>query len=166
VADSFVYFAYGSNMLTRRLRARTPSAIAIETGFIEGCRLAFEKVSLDGSGKCTILRAVDRAQRVYGVLFRIDTSEAQKLDTAEGLGTGYRKFEARVITPTGTSAAVSYIGDKTDSLWVPYDWYKELVIAGAVEHGLPSTYIDGLRSVASRADPNRDRDARNRAILF
>ena len=152
-------------MLTRRLRARTPSAVALETGFIEGYRLSFEKVSVDGSGKCTILPARERAERVYGVLFKIDSSEAQKLDAAEGLGRGYEQIETQIVTPTGRFAAVTYIGDKTDSLLVPYDWYKELVMAGAVAHRLPCDYIDGLRSVASRVDPNLDRDARNRAIL-
>jgi len=75
MTDRFVYFAYGSNMLTRRLRNRTPSAVAIEIGFIEGYHLAFDKVSSDGSGKCTIAPSNNSAERVYGVLFRINSSE-------------------------------------------------------------------------------------------
>jgi gamma-glutamylcyclotransferase len=47
-----LYFAYGSNMFARRLSARTPSAMRIGTGFVEGRKLTFDKVSTDGSGKC------------------------------------------------------------------------------------------------------------------
>ena len=46
------YFAYGSNMLTRRLTvaARGPSAHAIAVGKLLGRQLQFHKVGLDGSG--------------------------------------------------------------------------------------------------------------------
>jgi hypothetical protein len=47
-------FAYGSNMLERRLTARTPSAIPVGTAYVEEYRLTFDKVSTDGSGKCEI----------------------------------------------------------------------------------------------------------------
>ena len=165
MTDSFVYFAYGSNMLSRRLRKRTPSAVAIGTGFVKGHRLTFDKVSSDGSGKCNIAAAKNPMERVYGVLFRINSSEAERLDNTEGLGRGYRKCELHVVTPTGTSPAVAYIADRTDPLLLPYDWYKEFVITGAVEHQLPGNYIDGLRSIASRRDPDAGRDAENRATL-
>jgi gamma-glutamylcyclotransferase len=165
MTDRFVYFAYGSNMLTRRLRKRTPSAVAIETGFVEGHHLTLEKVSSDGSGKCTIAPSNDPADRVYGVLFRISSSEIEALDEAEGLGKGYRKCELQVVTATGSPHAVAYVADKTDPLLLPYDWYKEFVVAGAVEHGLPAKYIDGLQSVVSRPDTNAGRARRNRAIL-
>ena len=44
--ETFTHFAYGSNMLLRRLRAeeRAPSAVPIGTGFLEGRRLTFDKV--------------------------------------------------------------------------------------------------------------------------
>jgi hypothetical protein len=56
VSDTFLYFAYGSNMLTRRLTlpARAPSAVCAGTGYVECHRLAFDKVSRDGSGKADI----------------------------------------------------------------------------------------------------------------
>ena len=49
MTNNFVYFAYGSNVLTRRLLKRTPSAVAIETGFVERHHLTFDKVGSDGS---------------------------------------------------------------------------------------------------------------------
>ena len=60
--ETFLYFAYGSNMFTRRLKERTPSVAVADTGFVEGHRLAFDKVSRDGSGKANPTFAV-RATR-------------------------------------------------------------------------------------------------------
>jgi len=86
-----LYFAYGSNMLTRRLRApdRCPSAVAVGSGFLNGRRLTFDKVGSDGSGKCDIEATSNSSDRACGVLFEIDCSEKPALDRAEGLGKGY-----------------------------------------------------------------------------
>jgi gamma-glutamylcyclotransferase len=164
MADKFIYFAYGSNMLTRRLRKRTSSAVVIETGFIEGHRLTFDKASSDGSGKCNITPTSNPGERVYGVLFEIECSEAENLDNAEGIGRGYKKCEFQVTTKRGRVGAVAYIADKSDPRLLPYDWYKEFVIAGAIEQRLPEDYTATLRHVSSRSDPDADRDTRNRQI--
>lgn len=163
MTDRFLYFAYGSNMWSRRLLERTPSAVAVGTGHIESYRLTFDKVSIDGSGKCNIT-STTQPNRVYGVLFRINLTEAQALDRAEGLGKGYEKAEVRVVGPSGAVVAVAYIANRTDPLLRPYDWYKEFVIRGATEHELPEAYIDDIRSVASNPDPDPERSARNRSL--
>lgn len=67
-AEFFLYFAYGSNMLFRRLKARTPSARLVGVGHVLGYRLVFDKVSKDGSGKCDIERTGVNADMVYGAL--------------------------------------------------------------------------------------------------
>ncbi len=154
-------------MLSRRLKAkgRTPSAQFIGTGFVERHRLIFDKVSTDRSGKCNIKATTNPADRVHGVLFSILKAEECALDAAEGLGKGYRKDKVRVVTPSGEFAAVAYIADNTDPLLRPYDWYKAFVITGAVEHRLPNTYVQELRTVNSQSDPDPVRSARNEAIL-
>ena len=52
--DKILYFAYGSNMFSRRLKhsTRVPSAEVVGVGSIKGYRLTFDKRSNDGSGKC------------------------------------------------------------------------------------------------------------------
>jgi gamma-glutamylcyclotransferase len=162
---TFLYFAYGSNMFARRLAARTPSAVRITTAFVEGRRLAFDKVSTDGSGKCDIEATGNPADRVYGVLFRIATAEERALDEAEGLGHGYRKDEIIVVTYEGTLAAAAYFATKKDPKRRPYDWYKAFVLQGATENALPAAYIDLIRAVPSQPDPDTARRARNQALL-
>src|SRR5688572_25374623 len=107
---TFLYFAYGSNMLTRRLTApkRAPSAVTIGTGFVQGYRLTFDKVSTDRSGKCGIEETGNPADRVYGVLFEISLSDSRSLDDAEGLGQGYRKGDVEVVRPESIATAVAY----------------------------------------------------------
>src|SRR5271169_2701875 len=117
---TFWYFAYGSNMFARRLAARTPSAVRITTAFVDGRRLAFDKVSSDGSGKCDIEGTGNPANRVYGVVFRIATAEERLLDEAEGVGHGYRKDEIMVMTPEGTLAAAAYFATEKDPKRQPY----------------------------------------------
>lgn len=163
----FLYFAYGSNMLTRRLTApkRAPTAARLATAFAAGYRLTFDKVSSDGSGKCDIEETGNPDDRVYGVLFRVAFDEADRLDAAEGLGKGYRKGEIHVMTDDGMLPAVAYFATKKDAALLPYDWYKAYVVEGAIEQGLPADYIEALKAVPSKPDPDAARRTRREALL-
>lgn len=164
---NFLYFAYGSNMLTRRLRDRTPSARPEGIGFVEGYRLTFDKASKDGSGKADIEATGKSTDRVYGVLFRIQLPEEVDLDRAEGLNNGYCKDSVSVIKAESVvESAKTYIATQKKPALVPYHWYKAIVIAGAVEHRLPSAYIEWLRAVISQPDPDPERRAKNEALLL
>lgn len=163
---AFLHFAYGSNMLSRRLRARTPSATAVGVGYVSGRRLTFDKVSQDGSGKCDIATTANDTDRAYGVLFEIDVREKATLDRREGLGNGYREEEIDVVTDAGTQRALAYVATAKEPALRPYHWYKALVVAGAVEHALPAAYLDWLRTCDSKQDPNETRRAKNEALLF
>ena len=48
---------------------------------------------------------------------------------------------------------------------LPFDWYKEIVLAGARENGLSRDYLDAIEAVPSVVDPDPERAARNRAVL-
>ena len=165
--STFLYFAYGSNMFTRRLAApmRAPSAVVEGIGFVEGRRLTFYKVSKDGSGKCDI-EPGNPADRVYGVLFRISKAEEMALNKAEGLGNGYCEENVQVVTSDRNVTAKTYVATEKELNCIPYSWYKAFVVAGAVEHGLPDAYIECLRAVPSKFDLNGCRRSENEAVLF
>ena len=65
--DSFITFAYGSNMPSARLRGRCPSARAIGIAELRGHELRWHKRSKDGSGKCDIV-AVDTPNTAAGCM--------------------------------------------------------------------------------------------------
>lgn len=165
---TFLYFAYGSNMLTRRLRApnRAPSAVPVNGGYLARRRLTFDKVSQDGSGKCDAHATQSKTDRVYGVVFEIGDSDRASLDKAEGLGKGYEEQTVQVITSAGTVSARTYMATNKDPALRPYHWYKALTIAGALEHGVPTAYVEWLRTFDSVEDQKSDRRAKNEALLF
>jgi gamma-glutamylcyclotransferase len=165
---SFTYFAYGSNMLTRRLTAedRAPSAKRVATGYVVGRRLTFDKVSQDASGKCDAEHTDVTTDRVYGVVFEIAESERQALGVAEGLNKGYEEKMVNVVTQSGVAAHMAYIATKKEPTLRPYRWYKALTIAGAVEHDLPKDYIEWIRTIEAVEDPKAERRDKNEALLL
>jgi hypothetical protein len=94
----FLYFAYGSNMLTRRLLERTPSATPTGTGYVTGRQLTFDKIGQDGSGKCDAFLTERPGDRVFGVTFEIRSAERDALDAVEGtLRSARRRISSRSI---------------------------------------------------------------------
>lgn len=164
---TFHYFAYGSNMLGRRLRAsnRAPSARVIATGYLDGFRLTFDKASTDGSGKCDAEETGSASDRVHGVVFEVERNDEAALDAVEGVKYGYRKGRVLVTAPTGVFDCATYLATAKEAALRPYHWYKQLVVAGAVENDLPVPYVEWLRSVESMEDSDERRRAANEAIL-
>ena len=165
------YFAYGSNMLARRLThpSRAPSAVARGVATISGFAVRFHKVGADGSAKCTLVTADDEAAAAYGVLYELASADADRLDMVEGVHTGgysRRSVRVRLLDGRTTDAETYVAGDRhIDTARVPFDWYRDLVLAGAVEHGLPPSYIEELARVPAVSDPEAVRAAGARRLL-
>ena len=102
------YFAYGSNMMSRRLQARTPSARPIGIGRLHGHVLRWHMPSMDGSGKCDAAHTGDQADIVWGVLYQFDADEKHHLDRAEGLGQAYDHATVPVVTAEAIVPALIY----------------------------------------------------------
>lgn len=163
--NTFHYFAYGSNMLSVRLKGRTPSAQFVAIGFVDGYKLVFDKVSVDGSGKCDIEKTNNSHDRVWGVIFSIDARESAALDDAEGLGYGYRKETLSVTTASVTLDTVAYLATNKDPGLEPYTWYHQFVLAGAIEHDLPPEYRNLIERIPAKQDLDHSRRTSNEAVL-
>jgi gamma-glutamylcyclotransferase len=158
-------FAYGSNMLSARLRERAPSARVVSTGKLIGYELRWHKRSRDGSGKCSVTETGQPNNLVWGVVFEMRSEEKADLDRVEGLGQGYGERKVQVIIPDGRLPAMVYFATSINPGARPYDWYRELVVGGAREHRLPEDYIRGLESVGIIKDLDESRSAMNRRFL-
>jgi gamma-glutamylcyclotransferase (GGCT)/AIG2-like uncharacterized protein YtfP len=158
------YFAYGSNMSSKRLRARLPSASLAGVGALRGHRLVFHKVSNhDGSGKCGIVEST--RDHVLGVLYEIDADEKPVLDRIEGAGYVEKRIE--IGLPSGNSRhAFTYYATHIDPRLKPYTWYLRHVLEGAREAGLPRDYIAALEQTAAIEDPETQREAKELKIYF
>jgi hypothetical protein len=153
VSTRIVYFAYGSNMVTERLRERAPSATPIGIGRLSGHVLSWDKRSRsDGSGKCDAEATGRNGDVVWGVLFELDPRDKPALDRAEGAGEGYVEKQVTILTADGSVHALTYCATEKDPALRPYRWYKALVVAGAREHHLPADYRRRLELVETVSD--------------
>jgi hypothetical protein len=125
--------------------------------------LRFHKVSQDGSAKCDIVLSDSPDAVVYGVLFRVSMRDLAELDRIEG--PGYRRIQVQVKSESvGTVAAETYVATAIDPGLLPYSWYKQHVLRGAIASDLPAAYIASLEAMPCVADPDRARHAREMAI--
>jgi len=162
-----IYFAYGSNMCTGRLRGRVPSATPVRVAKLSNHSLRFHKQSTDGSGKGDAYFTGEQRDVIWAVIFEIDPREKADLDRAEGVGHGYAEKQITVIDlESHPYPLFMYAAEAThiDPALAPYSWYKRFVVEGAREHHLPAEYIAAIEAVEAIEDPDRQRDARNRRI--
>lgn len=159
------YFAYGSNMSSRRLRERVPSGQPHCVAVLHGHMLAFHKRSADGSAKCGVLATGNPNDRVYGVLYVFDAHQLPQLDLAEGNGYSYHRRSVEVdVGGRALVAAECYFAADVSPGPVPYSWYREHVLVGAREAGLPAWYVAQVCAIECTHDHDARRHARELAI--
>lgn len=156
-------FAYGSNMLVSRFVARAPRARLLGVARLPGYRITWDKRSVDGSGKCHVEQGLPH-EMVWGVGYECAPSDLRSVDAAEGPG-----YERVTVTVELAGQPVDMHCYRARSHWrsaglLPYDWYRELVLAGACEHGHPSEYVAALRAVPAVTDPDPNRPGRLAAL--
>ena len=142
---TFHYFAYGSNMLTARLRALTMSvggaardrnAGRARAGVSEGIRRWLRQVRHPGweAGGCRSRRRLSDCVRVSG----------NSSTKPRGSARDTTSLKWKIATSQGTIPCVTYVATRINDGLRPYDWYRNLVLAGALEHGLPDAYVDQI----------------------
>ena len=147
-----------------RVEERVGRCARLGAASLAGWRLAFHKRGADGSGKCAASFTGNPGDRLWGVLDRLTDDQMGELDRYEQ---AYDRRTVEVNFDEGTVRAVLYVAraSRIDPKLRPYHWYKELVLAGARELGLPRGYVGAIEAVSSFPDPCRERADRNRAIL-
>ena len=159
------YFAYGSNMASHRLLQRLPKARHIGLAILAQHRLSFRKNDAGLSGKCDIELTGRVDDEVIGVIYDISLEDKLLLDQIEGRGIGYDEKTVELRTVSGqTLFAITYFAIDIDKSMIPYHWYKQHVLRGAIEHNLPSDYIKQIEATPSKPDPDERRNLRELAI--
>ena len=138
-----LYFAYGSNMSSRRLSARVAGARALGRAHLDGWRLAFNKPGRDGSGKANLLETL--AGGTWGVLYEIPALEWSVLD---GFEPGYLRTRFRLLRDGRELEAQAYVfADPPRARAMrPSATYLAHLLEGAKEHELPTCHVDYIRS--------------------
>ncbi|XP_018898373.1 gamma-glutamylcyclotransferase isoform X1 [Bemisia tabaci] len=157
MSGTFLYFAYGSNLLTKRIHINNPTAVRKGIAKLENYRLDFNYYSHRWKG-CAATVVPDEGKHVYGALWEIGNENMAALDKQEGVDTHvYEVIKVSVQTPEGTSVeSRSYQlcdlpppvpeGEKFPDERRPSKIYLRTIIDGAIESKLPAEYITYLRS--------------------
>jgi gamma-glutamylcyclotransferase len=136
------YFAFGSNMSTKRLQARIPEARAIGRGRLHGWVMLCNKSGLDGSAKANIEAA--EGSLVWGVIFCLPESRLPVLDEYEG---GYHRHPVEVLDDGERPyRCATYSSQRTTNDQRLNSSYRQHMVDGAQEHGLPANYVHQLAS--------------------
>lgn len=149
---SFLYFAYGSNLSQTRLHLHAPSAHLVSIARLPEYRLAFSIESkrswLGGVGD--ILPAP--GDEVWGALWVIAPEDSRHLDEQEGVfrdPPAYRRISVEVSTPAGDVVRCrSYqVVTPHEAGFLPSPAYKDTIVTGARELGLPESYLARLEAI-------------------
>lgn len=150
-----------------RLRERVPSAKMLEIVTLKNHQLRFNMSGDDNSGKCDSFQTNNSEDSVIGVLFEINKNEKHVLDRAESLGYGYDEKLVWVQNNSGeVFEALIYYAIKLDASLKPYSWYLNHVIIGAQQTKIPDDYLAIIESVECIEDPDKNRDAKQRAMYI
>jgi len=159
------YFAFGSNLSSRRLLQRLPGVEVRCVATLGGHQLCWRKNDRGQSGKCDIEFTGQDHHLVYGVIYHMNPDERRILDGIEGDGFGYERRDVQVESVAGEILdAFTYYALDIDHRQQPFHWYKEHVLRGAEEHAFPPHYIEFIRATPSIDDHDEERHRRELSI--
>ncbi|XP_003361422.1 gamma-glutamylcyclotransferase isoform X1 [Sus scrofa] len=149
--ESFLYFAYGSNLLMERIHLRNPSAEFYCVARLQDFKLDFGNSQGKTSetwhgGIATIFESP--GDEVWGVVWKMNKSNLSSLDEQEGVKSGmYVPIEVNVSAQKGKEITCrSYQMTNYESA-PPSPQYKKIICTGAKENGLPLEYQKKLNAI-------------------
>ncbi|XP_045459459.1 gamma-glutamylcyclotransferase-like [Melitaea cinxia] len=154
--DKFLYFGYGSNLLSKRIHINNPTATFFAPAKLSGYRLDFNTFSPFWNGAAATI-VEDPDSHVWGALWTLDNADMKSLDKQEGVDTNfYYAKNVTVFTSRGQAyLARTYIETinptKVPSYEIPPErqpsnTYMQVIIIGAYESSLPAEYIVFLKT--------------------
>lgn len=156
--NTFLYFAYGSNLLAKRIHINNPTAVRVGIAKLKNYRLDFNYKSIRWQGAAATI-VPDKGKHLWGALWEIDNVNMESLDRQEGVGVGvYEVKHLPVELPDGqvTECRTYQLcvlpetlkdGEILPESRRPSKIYMDTIIEGAIETGLPEEYIKQLRSI-------------------
>ena len=155
MADRY-YLAYGSNLSVEQMKVRTPDAVIVGTGMLEGWRLLFRQFA-------TIRKC--RGYSVPVLVWKISEQDERSLDRYEGFPKFYRKKD---LTLRVTSLAGEDLGEMTAMVYImtktatdarginplPSKYYYSVLKAGYETFGFDGNILnEAVREALERLRP-------------
>lgn len=149
--DSFLHFAYASNLLRERILIKNISATFYAVANLQDFKLVFGshqgKASSDWhGGTATIVQSP--GDEVWGVVWKMNTSNLNSLDKQEGVEDGiYTPIEVNISTQEGKILTCRSYQMNDCVCDLPSPQYKKVICMGAKQNGLPIAYQKKLEAI-------------------
>ncbi|WP_081722318.1 gamma-glutamylcyclotransferase family protein [Geminisphaera colitermitum] len=153
--SELLYFAYGADMNGEQLALRGVRPAVVSIARLPGHRVEFFGYSRTWDGGMETVVTSPGAD-VWGVLYQLSFQDGEVLDVWQDArqdgGGAYFHYPTEVIDKDGRGHLVLlYKKDVLGAPQPPSRDYLEFVVQGAVERGLPASYVNELRQKASKA---------------
>ncbi|KAM5203860.1 gamma-glutamylcyclotransferase [Hipposideros larvatus] len=149
--ETFLYFAYGSNLMSKRIHLQNPSAAFCSVARLQDFKLDFGNSQGKTSetwhgGIATIYESP--GDEVWGVVWKMNKSNLSSLDKQEGVNSGtYVPIEISVYTQEGKEITCRSYQMKNYERAPPSPQYIKVICMGAKENGLPQEYQKKLNAI-------------------
>ncbi|KAA0190218.1 hypothetical protein HAZT_HAZT003784 [Hyalella azteca] len=165
--DSFLYFAFGSNLLTERIHINNPSATFVDVARLDGYKLEFNHFCKRWKGASATVNPINfdksdarneteglagrndsAMDHVWGVLWRLNQSDMPHLDEQEGVQLDSAGEHVGVYKPLLVDVLLRSTGETVQARAYriirplerdrrPSKVYLDVICRGAEEHDLP-----------------------------
>ncbi len=149
------YFAFGSNMDTRQMRSRCPSALLLGPALLKDAVLVFPQYSANWGGGVAGFEK-RRGEDLWGVLYALSRDDLDELDRIEGVPDDYERLEYTVWWKDETPLKAQVYNALPSAPTPPSRRYKDALLHGAVENGLPKAYRRRLETIETRVEAGRE----------
>lgn len=143
--NTFLYFAYGSNLnkVLMEFRVNDPVTV-VGPAVLYGYGLCFHQLNADGSARANLV--VSESENVHGVLYQVHAKHFELLQQTEPQ---YQLQEFELESDTGIHQAYAFICvDEAEEL-SPEEEYLNTLLEGAKQHQLPENYISYIKHKAN-----------------
>jgi len=154
---SFLYFAYASDLLESRLKAGGgKSAVKVGVGRVKKRKFAFSQESrVWRGGVADVVPSASSKDEVWGVVYRLAKDDLPSLDKQKGVDKAdplYERIAVVVEMEDGGQAMEAITYSIVESKRLPFGaapspQYKDCLVRGAIEVGLPERYVESIQRV-------------------
>ncbi len=151
-----LYFAYGSNLDSKQMRARCPSAQFVDKALLRDHGLCFPRYgSTRGCGVASIEPA--DGHHVWGVVYDVADDDVSKMDECEGFDPSrppdkncYNHAQITVLREGNVATPITvftYIAERQANPPLPNANYRDSIVCGARAWKLPDDYVKRLEAI-------------------